>query len=138
MRRRVTEARVARLATVRPDGTPHVVPITFVLDGDLIFSAVDHKPKKTADLQRLKNLEANPVASVIVDHYDDDWSFLWWARADGSARVVQRGPVHERAVDRLVEKYAPYRTYRPTGAVLVVAIDRWSSWSANPAPGAGQ
>ena len=134
MLRRVTQARIARLATVRPDGTPHVVPITFVLDGNRIFSAIDHKPKTTANLQRLRNLEANPVASVIVDHYDDDWSFLWWARADGLTRVVERGPDHERAVARLVEKYAPYRTHRPTGPVLMVEIDRWSSWSADRAP----
>lgn len=129
------EARVARLATVRPDGTPHVVPITYVLDGNRIFSAIDHKPKSTANLQRLRNLKANPVASVIVDHYDDDWSFLWWARADGSARVVERGPDHQRAVTRLMEKYAPYRTHRPTGPVLVIEVGRWSSWSANPVPG---
>jgi PPOX class probable F420-dependent enzyme len=131
----VIEARVARLATVRPGGAPHVVPITFILDGDRIFSVVDHKPKSTTDLQRLKNLKANPVASVIIDHYDDDWSFLWWARADGSARVVQTGPLHELAVDRLVEKYAPYRANRPTGPVLVVEIERWRSWSADPSPG---
>jgi PPOX class probable F420-dependent enzyme len=137
-RRRVIEARVARLATVRPDGAPHVVPITFVIDGDRIFTVVDHKPKTTTDLQRLKNLEANPVASVIVDHYDDDWSFLWWARADGSARVVQAGPLHERAVNLLVAKYAPYRTRRPAGPVLVLEIDRWSFWAANPAPASGQ
>lgn len=132
------EARVARLATVRPDGTPHVVPITFVLDGNRIFSAIDHKPKTTANLQRLRNLEANPAASFIVDHYDDDWSLLWWARADGSTRVVEGGPDHERAVTGLVEKYAPYRTHRPTGPVLVIEIDRWRSWSAGPARGGGE
>lgn len=137
MRRRVVEARVARLATVRPGGTPHVAPITFVLDEDRLFSAIDHKPKTTADLQRLKNLETNPAASVMVDYYDDDWSLLWWARADGSTRVLEPGPYHERAVSRLVEKYAPYRTTRPTGPALVVEIDRWSSWSANPDPGQG-
>jgi len=134
-RQRVMQARVARLATVRPDGHPHVVPITFALRGETIVTAVDHKPKTTAHLQRLRNLEAHPFASVIVDRYDDDWSLLWWVRADGKARVVRQGPDHEQAVRSLAVKYPPYRSHPPDGPVIVVEVDRWSSWSASPAPG---
>lgn len=128
-RRRVTQARVARLATVRPGGRPHIVPITFALDADSIVTVLDHKPKTTANLQRLKNLKAHPVASVIFDQYDDDWSKLWWVRADGSARIVRGGPDYERAVGLLTGKYAPYREVVPYGPVIIVAVDRWSSWS---------
>jgi PPOX class probable F420-dependent enzyme len=130
MRRRVIDARVARLATVRPDGYPHVVPITFALHGDTIVTVVDQKPKTTASLQRLRNIEAHPVASVIIDEYDDDWSRLWWVRADGNARVVRQGADHEQAVRWLTGKYAPYRRHPPSGSVIVVEVDRWSSWSA--------
>jgi PPOX class probable F420-dependent enzyme len=129
LRRRVANARVARLATVRPDGQPHVVPITFVANGDEIASAVDYKPKTTTDLQRLRNLDANPSASVIVDHWDEDWSRLWWVRGDGAARVVTSGADWDDAVGLLSEKYAPYRETPPRGPVIFVRVDRWVSWS---------
>jgi PPOX class probable F420-dependent enzyme len=129
-RRRVTGARVARLATVRPDGRPHVVAVTFVFDSRTLVTAVDHKPKTTTSLQRLRNIEAHPVASVLVDHYDDDWSQLWWVRADGSARVVPDGPERQEAVDRLTVKYPQYREDPPDGPVIVVTVEHWSSWSA--------
>ena len=129
-RRRVLDARVARLATVRPDGRPHVVPITFALHGEKIVSAIDHKPKTTTNLQRLKNIEANPFASVVIDRYDEDWSTLWWIRADGSARIVEEGFDHETAVAQLAEKYAPYRSRPPRGPVIIIEVQRWSTWSA--------
>lgn len=129
-RQRVTQARVARLATVRPDGHPHIVPITFALRGDTIVTAIDHKPKTTGHLQRLRNIEAHPRASVIIDRYDDDWSFLWWVRADGNARIVIQGPDHEQAIDSLTGKYVPYRSHPPKGPVIMVEVDRWSAWSA--------
>ncbi|MFN2556191.1 MAG: TIGR03668 family PPOX class F420-dependent oxidoreductase [Nitriliruptorales bacterium] len=130
LRRRVAEAQVARLATVRPDGRPHLVPVTYALDGDTIVTAIDHKPKTTTALQRLKNIEAHPVASAIVDHYEDDWSQLWWVRGDGTASVVHEGVIRDRAVSQLVEKYAPYQDNPPQGPVIVVTVGRWASWSA--------
>lgn len=130
VRERIAHAPVARLATVRPDGRPHVVPITFALDGDTIVTAVDHKPKTTTSLQRLRNIEAHPVASVLVDHYEDDWSRLWWARGDGTARIVAGGAARDRAIERLVDKYEPYRRTPPGGPVIVVTVRRWTSWPA--------
>ena len=129
LRERVARAPVARLATVRPDGHPHVVPVTFALVGDAVVTAIDQKPKTTTSLQRLRNVEAHPVASVLVDHYDDDWSRLWWARGDGAARVVAEGPERAEAVDRLVEKYERYRRSPPRGPVIWVTVSRWVSWS---------
>ena len=125
----VRDARVARLATVRADGRPHVVPICFALvDDDTVVSAVDHKPKRTDALQRLDNVRATSAVSLLVDHYDDDWTTLWWVRADGTARVVDDGPQHAAAVDALVAKYPPYREHRPVGAVLAITVARWSGW----------
>ncbi|MDQ3932354.1 MAG: TIGR03668 family PPOX class F420-dependent oxidoreductase [Actinomycetota bacterium] len=130
MQRRLAEARVARLATVRPDGRPHLVPITFALATDRVVSAVDHKPKSTTDLQRLKNIAANSSVSVLVDHYQEDWSGLWWVRADGRGTIVEAGPDRERAISLLRDKYAHYREDPPHGPAIVVDIERWSSWSA--------
>lgn len=127
---RVAEAPVARLGTIRPDGTPHLVPITFDLRDGSLVTAIDHKPKRTTELQRLANIEANPRVAVIVDHYEDDWSRLWWARADGRARVLRDGPQRDGAVDRLVAKYRQYRDQRPEGPVIDIHVDRWTSWSA--------
>lgn len=130
-RRRFVAARVARLATTGPDGRPHVVPLVFAVDGDTLASAVDHKPKRTQPLRRLDNIAADPRVAVLVDDYDEDWGRLWWARADGSARVVAPGSAEgRRLVDLLVARYAPYRERRPEGPTLVVEVERWSGWSA--------
>ena len=126
-RERVAAARVARLATVRPDGRPHVVPVTYALDGDLLVTAVDAKPKRTTDLQRLRNIAANPAVSVLVDAYDDDWSRLWWVRLDGSAEVAE--PTAELLAP-LIAKYPQYFDAPPAGPVIVVSVLSWTSWSA--------
>src|SRR3954454_20211872 len=81
-------ARVARLATVDPQSGGHLVPLVFAVDGDRIFSPVDAKPKRTAALRRLANVRADPRVSLLVDHYVDDWTKLWWVRTDGVGRVV--------------------------------------------------
>jgi PPOX class probable F420-dependent enzyme len=130
MRRRLSEARVAHMATVGPGGRPHIVPITFALDGDAIYFAVDSKPKRTTDLQRLRNIQSNSAVAVLVDHYEDDWDKLWWVRVDGIARILPDGPPADAAIDRLVSRYAPYREARPSGPVVEISIDRMSGWSA--------
>ena len=133
LRRRVAAARVARLATIEDDGSAHLVPICFVLDDVTIYSAVDGKPKRSRDLRRLRNVRARPVATVLVDHYEEDWARLWWARIRGPARVVEvGGPEEARATDLLVAKYAQYRSLRPEGPVLAVALDECRGWQASP------
>ena len=129
-RERFATARVARLATTGPDG-PHVVPIVFALDGDTLFHAVDHKPKRTTALKRIDNLRADPRASVLADGYDEDWSRLWWARADGTARILEPG--HPEALALLAARYPQYRERPPAGPVIAIDVSRWSDWSA-PAP----
>lgn len=118
---------VARLATVDPSGAPHLVPIVFAVTGDVIHSAVDAKPKRTRHLRRLANIAANPRVSVLADHYEDDWSRLWWVRADGVARVLDDSPAGLAA---LVARYPQYRASPPAGPFLEITVDRWSAWSA--------
>lgn len=131
-RRRFGSAPVARLATAGPDCQPHLVPIVFALAGERIYTAVDDKPKRTTSLRRLANVRANPRVAVLVDHYDDDWSALWWVRADGTGRVVDAGaPLAREAAARLVERYDHYRAHPPPGPVLVIDVVRWSGWSAS-------
>ena len=123
------DARVARLATVGPDGRPHVVPMCFALDGDTLYTAVDEKPKSTRRLRRLANIEANPRVEVVVDHWDEDWSKLWWVRLAGEARVVEHD---ERGLELLQAKYAQYRDAPPGGPFVIVSIDSRTEWSAAP------
>lgn len=131
--RRFARARVARLATVDSNGHPHLVPIVFVVIGDVVWSAVDRKPKSTRALKRLANVVANPSVSVLVDHYDDDWTQLWWVRADGQARVVEVGaPGTTEAIEALAAKYPQYASDRPTGPMVTVAVTRWASWQHPP------
>jgi PPOX class probable F420-dependent enzyme len=130
-RERFAAARSARLASIGPDG-PHLVPVCFAVVRDTVYSAVDAKPKRGTRLQRLRNLEADPRAAMLADHYEDrDWSALWWVRATGSARVLARDdPEAVEAVDRLVERYAQYREARPPGEVIALDVARWTGWTA--------
>lgn len=129
---RAAAAPVARLATRNADGGVDLVPITFALGGRRLVTAVDHKPKTTSRLQRLANIRREPSVTVLVDHYEDDWSALWWVRLRGDARVVESGSEHEAAVAELAAKYAQYRERPPVAAVIVVALTDWRAWSAAP------
>jgi PPOX class probable F420-dependent enzyme len=124
--------RVARFGTVAPGGQPHLVPVCFVLAGAVIYHAVDHKPKATRRLARLANLAADPRATVLADHYEEDWSALWWVRADGRARVLEdvTAPEATRALDLLAERYAQYREHRPAGPVIALDVERLTGWTA--------
>jgi PPOX class probable F420-dependent enzyme len=130
MREHVVDARVASLATVDAGGKPHVVPVCFALEDDTIYFAVDAKPKRTTDLKRLRNIAANPAVVVLVDHYEEDWTKLWWVRVDGTARVLPEGVQAERAIDLLVDRYPQYRRARPGGPAVAISIKRMSGWSA--------
>jgi PPOX class probable F420-dependent enzyme len=126
-RARVAAARVGRLATVRADGRPHLVPVCFALVADELVTVVDAKPKSTTALRRLDNVRAHPEVALLVDHYDDDWSTLWWVRVDGSARVETD---LSRYTDALASKYVQYAATPPAGPAIVVSSLRFTSWSA--------
>jgi PPOX class probable F420-dependent enzyme len=129
-RRRLTEARVGRLATVGADGAPHLVPCCFAVEGDTAYSAVDGKPKSTRALRRLDNVRANPRASLLVDHYDENWDALWWVRVDANARVLDASgrPEFDRAVELLRAKYEQYRRDPPAGPVVALDLVAWRAW----------
>ena len=127
---RLTAARVARLATIEPDGRPHLVPIVFALDGDTLYSAVDAKPKHSRTLRRIENARSRPDVTVLVDHYDDDWSRLWWIRLRGRARVLDDGAEAERALGLLREKYPQYRDAPPGPPVLAIDVTEVRYWPA--------
>ncbi len=132
LRRRFAAAPVARLATVRPGGGPHVVPVTFAAAGDVVYTAVDHKPKTTDRLQRLANIAAEPRVALLADHYGPDWGELWWVRADGTA--AESGDPAERSVALrlLAAKYPQYCDRPPAGPLIRVAVARWTGWAAQP------
>ncbi len=128
-RRRFAAARFARLATVRPDGSPHIVPVVFAVDGDVVWTAVDDaKPKRSPRLQRLANLRAEPRCALLVDHEDDDWTRLWWVRADGVAEILDAAA--HPALALLTARYPQYREAPPPGPLVAVHVQRWSGWSA--------
>jgi PPOX class probable F420-dependent enzyme len=126
----VAGAPVGRLATLGTDGRPHLVPCCFVLDGEVLYSAVDAKPKRSPDLQRLAHVRARPDVALLVDHYEEDWSKLWWVRLRGKGRVLEAGPEADRARSLLARKYPQYRHQPPTGPVLAVDVTDWQAWSA--------
>jgi PPOX class probable F420-dependent enzyme len=132
LRKRVAAARVARLATTDPDGRPHLVPIVFVLDAETLYTAVDEKPKRSRTLRRIENARARPDVTVLVDHYADDWSRIWWVRLRGRARVLDEGEEADRALHLLTERYEQYREQRPGLPVLAIDIVEWRGWSAEP------
>lgn len=130
---------VGHLATQRPDGLVDLVPFVFAWlsePGPLgrIVSAVDHKPKRTQRLQRLANVAVHPEVTVLVDHYDDDWSRLWWVRLRGHA-VEQPDP---EGLGALCEKYDQYRQEPPRGPMLRIVVTALQGWSAGPIPDLGQ
>jgi PPOX class probable F420-dependent enzyme len=139
-REAVANARVARLATVDRERGPHLVPICFALVGDglvgdglaggVVYSAVDHKPKRSVRLRRLVNVASTPEVCVLVDAYDEDWSRLWWVRLDGRGRVVRDAHETTLALDALRAKYEQYAARPPSGPILAIDIERWSGWSA--------
>jgi PPOX class probable F420-dependent enzyme len=129
-RQRFADARVAYLATVRADGWPHVVPIVFAVDGDLIYSIADPKPKRGPDLLRHRNIAAHPAVSLLVDEYREPWDGIWWVRADGTAHLVEEGPEREAAIRLLRAKYPDYATWTtPFGAAMVMEVERFASWT---------
>lgn len=129
-RRRFTAAPVARLATASANGLPHLVPVTFAADEDgaTLYFAVDHKPKSTWDLRRLRNIRENPAVTLLVDHYAADWSALWWSRADGRA-TIHEDDDRLPAIRALQHKYPQYAHHPPTGPVVAIHVTTWTGWS---------
>ena len=127
-RSRVQEASVGRLGTITSSGRPHLVPCCFVLRDDTAYTAVDAKPKSTLALRRIDNLVGNPAASLLIDHYEEDWWALWWVRLDGTGRVVDSPAESEAAKKALVSKYPQYGQLAIPGPVIALEIETWRAW----------
>ncbi len=119
---------MARLATIRADGRPHIVPCCFAVADDTVYSAVDAKPKASLALRRLENVRLTPSVSLLIDHYGEDWTTLWWIRLDGSAFVVESGDVRDHALALLREKYIQYVREPPPGPVISINVSSWRAW----------
>lgn len=131
---RFAGAPIAVLATLGTDGAPHLVPVVFAVhrgtDGVTVYTAVDAKRKSTQKLRRLANIERDPRVSLLADHYDDDWTHLWWVRADGQAATHYSGEEMATGYALLRAKYAQYERIALDGPVVSVEVTRWSSWQA--------
>jgi len=125
-------ARVARLATLDAERSPHLVPICFVCDGSLFYSAIDRKPKRVAanSLTRLKNIAQTPRVALLVDHYDEDWTRLWYVLVRGEAELVSDSAERERAIQLLRAKYPQYDADMLAGDAPVLRITpaRITAW----------
>jgi PPOX class probable F420-dependent enzyme len=134
-RARFAAVPVVRLGTADGQGRPHVVVVTFAVDGDTIYTAVDQKPKSGGMLKRLRNVGENPVVTMLADHYSDDWETLWWVRADGRAAILTDQRRMAAPLRLLANRYWQYRQAPPPGPVLAVTVERWTGWTGAPATG---
>lgn len=125
-------APVAVLVTLSGEGAPRPVPVTFAVVGDRIVIAVDHKPKTTRRLARLDDIAGDDRVSLLAQHYDDDWSQLWWVRASGTAIVSHAPTAVAAATTLLAAKYPEYAAQPPSGPVIDVAVESWTGWQATP------
>jgi PPOX class probable F420-dependent enzyme len=133
-RQLLATARVARLASVTAAGVPHIVPVTFALDGDIIYTAVDGKPKSTTALRRVDNIQRHPAVAVLADHYEENWAGLWWARADGTASVIEDPDLLAGPVRLLARRYLQYDEVPLPGPVIAIRVTNWSGWTASGQP----
>lgn len=128
---RLAAARVGRFASLTRQGRPHIVAVTFAVVDGWVAHMIDQKPKTTTRLQRLANVEANPEASLLVDHYDEDWARLWWVRIDGRVTVEESGRDWEAARSALAGKYSQYAASPPDGPAILLSIDRIIHWQGS-------
>jgi PPOX class probable F420-dependent enzyme len=123
------DERVARLAFLDADDRPRVLPITFAVAEGAIWSAIDEKPKRTAEPARVNWLRRRPEAAVCIDVYDDDWGRLAWLQLLGRVDVLGLD-AGGAGLEALIAKYAPYRERRPPGPLLRLGVQRALSWRA--------
>jgi PPOX class probable F420-dependent enzyme len=138
MRAKLDAARVARLGTLDAERSPHMVPICFACDGSVFYSAIDRKPKRVAPnrLARLKNINETPQVAFLVDHYDEDWTALWYVLVRGEAELVSNSAEHERAIQLLRAKYPQYdaNMLLADAPVLRITPVRITAWGKDMEP----
>ena len=128
-------ARIGHLATADENARPHVIPVCFSTDGRSIYSVLDQKPKRTSlfRLRRVKNILANPQATLLVDHYEEDWGNLWYLMVSGRAELVLHGQEQTDAVALLRDKYQQYRMMDiGLNPVIKITPENIVSWESAP------
>jgi PPOX class probable F420-dependent enzyme len=137
-------ARRAVLATVAPDGTPRLVPITFAVDAAhgalVVYAPIDEKRKSVSDprrLARVRDIASRPRVALLVDEFGEDWSSLGWLRVHGEASLI--GPdaesalEHAAAVRLLRAKYEQYATHAlESRPIIRIETRSTTSWFATP------
>jgi PPOX class probable F420-dependent enzyme len=126
--------RVGHLATADAKAMPHLVPICFVYDGQAVYTAIDHKPKRATGyrMKRIRNLLENPQVTFLVDHYEEDWQQLSYIMIQGRAQILESGPERQRALGLLEDKYPQYRERQlaqDTGLVIKIVPDSIRRWA---------
>ena len=135
---RLASVPIGHLSTASRDGVPHVIPVCFALDageeGAAIYIVLDGKPKRAAltRLRRVRNILENPQVSLVVDHYDEDWTKLWYILLTGTAELLdgEEADQRRRAIHLLREKYPQYREMdideNPVIKIMPVRVVAWS------------
>jgi PPOX class probable F420-dependent enzyme len=120
---------VGRLGLVDDEGAPRVLPVTFAVADGVLWSAIDQKPKRSAEPARLRFLRQDPRAALTVDRYSDDWEQLAWVQVLGTVviRDVAEGPA---GIEALRSKYGQYREHEPPGPLLALEPERYLCWRA--------
>ena len=125
--------RIGHLATADRDAIPHVIPVCFAYDGQGIYSALDHKPKRHTGyrMKRIRNIVDNPRVAFLVHHYEDDWQRLYYVLIRGPASLLERGDEHQHALTLLEQKYRQYQERqlaRSDGLVIKIVPETITRW----------
>jgi PPOX class probable F420-dependent enzyme len=134
IRTKLKEARVARLATLSAESRPHVVPVCFVYDGSVFYTAIDKKPKRLAPerLARVRHIRAMPRVALLIDEYCEEWTRLWYILVRGTAKLIPKSASKERAkvIRQLRQKYPQYgEGILPDDAPIIRIIpEQIASW----------
>lgn len=139
--RRLDTWPVARLATLGPGGAPQQVPIVFARHAGRLWSPIDAKPKRAGELGRVRNVRRDPRVSLLLDHYDADWTRLWWIRLEARAELVEAASLGTgaelepvaRALRAKYPQYADTPLFRGPPLLLRFEVQAVRSWAAGPA-----
>ena len=130
----LNQSPVGHLATADKAGQPHIIPFCFACDGRRIYSALDAKPKSgnLRGLRRVRNILENPRVSVVIDHYEADWSKLWYLLVQGRAELLEPSAEQVDALALLRAKYPQYREMDlESNPVIKITPERATGWSGS-------
>jgi PPOX class probable F420-dependent enzyme len=129
----ITGAPVARLGLLDERDQPRVLPVTFTVFEHALWSAIDHKPKRSPEPARVRRLRRRPEATLLVDAYFDDWSRLAWVELSGRVSVEAASDA-PGALEALAAKYQQYRADPPPGPLLRLVPESFACWRASDSP----